>query len=76
MTELILRRLDKLKKKSFKGGVFMDAPRITVKCSVENCHYNKQRLCYADTLEVNAMHGKKNAETSDETRCTTFVEHR
>ncbi|HEX3029288.1 MAG TPA: DUF1540 domain-containing protein [Clostridia bacterium] len=49
----------------------MDAPCMKVKCSVENCDYNKSRICYADKLEVNTMGGGK-AETSDGTCCTTF----
>ena len=53
----------------------MDAPKMKVKCSVENCHYNKQHLCFADSLEVNASHGK-NAQNSEGTCCTTFIEHK
>lgn len=49
----------------------MDAPRMKVKCSVENCNYNEDRMCHADELEVNAM-GDGKAETSDGTCCTTF----
>ena len=49
----------------------MDAPCIKVKCNVSNCTYNKERMCYANGLEVNA-HGDGNAETSDGTCCTTF----
>lgn len=49
----------------------MDAPRMKVKCSVDNCHYNEDHMCYADELEVNAM-GDGKAETSDGTCCTTF----
>lgn len=44
---------------------------MQVKCSVENCHYNKNRMCDADGLEVNAL-GDGKAETSDGTRCETF----
>ncbi len=50
----------------------MDAPKMQVKCSVENCHYNHRRMCYADALEVNSM-GDGKAETSDGTCCTTFI---
>ncbi len=53
----------------------MDAPRMKVKCSVENCHYNKQHLCFADGLEVNGKHGTT-AQTSDDTICKTFIEHK
>ena len=52
-------------------GCCGDAPRMEVKCGVENCHYNKSRMCHADSLEVNAM-GDGKAETSDGTCCTTF----
>lgn len=49
----------------------MDAPKMEVKCSVENCQYNNHHMCYADKLEVNAM-GDGKAKTSDGTCCTTF----
>lgn len=52
----------------------MDAPKMKVKCGVENCQYNKQLMCFADKLEVNAM-GDNIAETSDGTCCTTFKNH-
>ena len=48
-----------------------DAPCMKVKCSVENCDYNKSKMCYASALEVNA-HGDGYAKTSDGTCCTTF----
>ncbi len=44
---------------------------MEVKCSVENCHYNKNERCHASALEVNpVMDGE--VETSDETSCHTF----
>lgn len=49
----------------------MEAPKMNVKCGVENCHYNKGSMCHASSLEVNAM-GDGNAETSDGTCCSTF----
>ncbi|MCR4435340.1 MAG: DUF1540 domain-containing protein [Clostridiales bacterium] len=49
----------------------MEAPRMQVKCGVENCRYNNGRMCHADALEVDAM-GDGKAETSDGTCCTTF----
>lgn len=49
----------------------MESPKMHVKCSVENCHYNDKEMCFADCLEVNAM-GDGNAETSDGTCCNTF----
>lgn len=48
---------------------------ITVKCSVENCMYNKNHFCNAKGLEVNAM-GDGQAHTSDGTCCTTFKDQR
>ena len=54
----------------------MEAPRMQVKCGVENCHYNKNRMCQAENLEVNAMNmGDNRAETSDATCCSTFKNH-
>jgi hypothetical protein len=52
--------------------IIKNAPKIPVKCSVENCTYNKEYICYANSLEVNAM-GDQYAKTSDGTCCTTFV---
>lgn len=49
----------------------MDAPRMQVRCSVDNCHYWKNNSCNAKALEVNSMEGK-NPNTSDDTCCTTF----
>ena len=49
----------------------MEAPSMQVKCSVENCSYNKNRSCHAEVLEVNPM-GDGIANTSDGTACTTF----
>ena len=48
-----------------------DAPKMPVKCSVENCSYNKSHTCHADKIEVNAM-GDGKAKTSDGTCCSTF----
>ena len=49
----------------------MEAPKISVRCSVDNCTYNKNQACYASSLEVNAM-GDGQAQTSDGTSCNTF----
>ncbi|MFZ5968459.1 MAG: DUF1540 domain-containing protein [Bacillota bacterium] len=49
----------------------MEAPRMNVKCGVDNCHYNKNHMCHASAIEVNAM-GDGKARTSDGTCCTTF----
>lgn len=50
----------------------MNAPQMEVKCSVSNCKYNKDNLCQAKGLVVNAM-GDGYARTSDGTACSTFV---
>jgi len=55
-----------------KGDDKMNAPKMQVKCGVENCKHNMARMCHAGDLEVNAM-GDQNAETSDGTCCRTFV---
>lgn len=49
----------------------MASPKIEVKCSVENCHYNKEERCHASALEVNPLVNGE-VETSDETSCHTF----
>ena len=49
----------------------MDDPKMSVRCGVENCHYNKGCMCHADSLDVNAM-GDGKAETCDGTCCSTF----
>ena len=51
----------------------MDAPKMQVKCSVDNCKYNKAHMCYAGGLEVNAM-GDHHAHTPDGTCCETFID--
>ncbi|MBA1336597.1 MAG: hypothetical protein HPY66_3032 [Firmicutes bacterium] len=50
----------------------MTAPKMQVKCGVDNCHYWHNHYCTASALEVNAM-GDGHADTSDGTCCTTFV---
>lgn len=49
-----------------------DAPKMKVKCGVENCSYNVSRMCHADELEVNTV-GENKAYSSDGTCCTTFI---
>ena len=53
-----------------KGVKSMKASRI--KCSVENCVYNEDYKCNASGVEVNAS-GDGLAQSSDGTRCETFV---
>ncbi len=52
----------------------MEAPKMQVKCGVTECHYNKEEMCHARNLEVNAM-GDGNVETSRGTQCSTFRKH-
>ena len=55
-----------------KGGeISMETPKIEVKCSVENCHYNNDEVCHASSLKVDAI-GDCEAESSNGTSCTTF----
>lgn len=49
----------------------LNSPKMHVKCSVNNCHYNMKSMCHADELEVNAM-GDNTAQTSEGTCCKTF----
>lgn len=49
----------------------MSAPKMHVKCGVDNCNFNRGKMCYANDLEVNAM-GDGKAQTSDGTCCRTF----
>lgn len=48
-----------------------NSPKMPVKCSVENCSYNRSRMCHADEIEVSAM-GDGKARTVDGTCCSTF----
>ena len=49
----------------------MEASKMHVRCSVNNCHYNDNQMCCADSLDVNTM-GDGIAETCDGTCCSTF----
>lgn len=53
----------------------MEAPKIPVQCSVGNCEFNENRMCYAQALEVNAS-GDGKAATCEGTCCKTFKEAR
>ena len=55
-----------------KGDEEMEAPKMHVKCDIENCKNNMGGMCHAGDLEVGAM-GDLNAETSDGTCCRTFI---
>jgi len=52
--------------------VFGESPRMQVKCGVENCHYNKDRMFHARALDINPV-GDGKARTSDGTCCSTFI---
>lgn len=57
-----------------KGGEnTLNAPKMRVKCGVDNCQYNKDHMCYAHMLEVNSA-GMDQPHTSDGTCCATFKE--
>ncbi len=43
-----------------------------LKCGVENCTYNKERLCSKGDIMV----GGKHASSSDDTCCESFMERR
>ncbi len=53
------------------GGVNVTAPKMQVKCGVDNCEYWREHYCTANAVEVNAM-GDGHARTSEGTCCTTF----
>ena len=44
-----------------------------IKCQATNCHYNEQRSCVAQEIEV-CNCGVTNAKCSDQTECRTFRE--
>ena len=48
-----------------------NAPCLKVACSVENCDYNKEKMCHASSLEVNIT-GSSPAHSSAGTECATF----
>ncbi len=50
----------------------MEAPSIKIKCGVDNCLYNKNRMCHANALQVNAS-GDGKARSREGTCCSTFV---
>lgn len=42
-----------------------------IKCVVEECAYNQDKLCHADTIEVRSS-GDNSVQSSDGTACETF----
>lgn len=49
----------------------MTAPKMQVKCGVDNCEYWEDHYCTASALEINAT-GDGYAETCEGTCCSTF----
>ncbi|MCL5047164.1 MAG: DUF1540 domain-containing protein [Actinobacteria bacterium] len=49
----------------------MTAPKMQVKCGVDNCHYWEDQHCTASALEITPQ-GDGKARSSDGTSCTTF----
>lgn len=52
------------------GGDLMADKRI--KCKVEECVYNTNGLCQADSIEVMSSGESMKVGTTDGTRCSTF----
>lgn len=44
----------------------------TIKCTVTECHYNRNILCEAPMIQVNHNNGVKESQVSEETQCDTF----
>ena len=44
---------------------------LNIKCMVEECNYNKNKLCNAETIEVFSSMGRR-VNSSDGTACKTF----
>lgn len=43
-----------------------------IKCKVEECVYNSQEQCQADSIEVMSSGESMKVGTTDGTRCSTF----
>ncbi len=50
---------------------FNECPKMPVSCSVDNCHYNKERACHAKEILVSRS-GDKRAQAPEGTFCATF----
>ena len=46
--------------------------KAKIKCSVNDCYYNKKMMCEAGDIEVKPM-GDNTVNTSDGTKCSTFI---
>jgi hypothetical protein len=56
-----------------EGGNKMSEPRMQVDCTVDNCKFNRDHLCYAHGIKVDAK-GDHHANTNDGTFCSTFID--
>lgn len=43
-----------------------------IKCTVKECEYNKEYLCYAPLIQVDRNQGMQMSSSSQETQCQTF----
>ncbi|NLM22169.1 MAG: DUF1540 domain-containing protein [Peptococcaceae bacterium] len=43
----------------------------SIKCTVQECHYNKDVMCDAPMIQINHS-GVRRANGSEETQCDTF----
>lgn len=50
---------------------YNESPKMPVSCSVDNCHYNKERSCHANQILVRRS-GDDHARTPEGTFCATF----
>ena len=50
----------------------MDVPKLQVDCTVDNCKFNRDHLCHAPSLKIDAM-GSHHAYSSESTCCSTFI---
>jgi hypothetical protein len=44
---------------------------LGIKCMVEECHHNQNKVCAADSIEVTSSMGRQ-VNSSDGTACKTF----
>lgn len=42
-----------------------------IKCTVSECHFNKNMICGASAIQVN-HNGASHSQQSDDTQCETF----
>ena len=51
----------------------MDVPKLQVNCTVDNCKFNRDHMCFANSIKVDAT-GSHHANSSDGTHCSTFID--